>query len=212
MPDSTAVDAPSTQFERRLLRQGYARPAGVDEVGRGSLAGPVVAAAVILPLHDSRLQRRLRGVRDSKLLTAERRQELCETILDCALAIGIGWVSHRMVDRAGIASANRQAMLRAVAGLPLQPDALLIDYVSLPECGLPQLSITGGDRLSLSVAAASIVAKVHRDLWMLRCCDRFPQFEFGRHKGYGTQSHRDALAAHGPSRIHRLSFAPVGGQ
>lgn len=178
-------------------------------MGRGSLAGPVVAAAVLLPLGDAGSLRRLRGVRDSKVLTAERRQELCAVILDCALSVGIGWASHRMVDRAGIAVANRQAMLRAVAGLRTRPDALLIDYVSLPECELPQLSIVGGDALSLSIAAASIVAKVFRDRWMVRCCAHVPHFEFERHKGYGTQSHFDALAAHGPSQIHRRSFAPV---
>lgn len=187
---------------------GYYRVAGVDEVGRGSLAGPVVAAAVILPRNDASLSC-LAAVRESKQLAADRRAELRETIFEVAVAVGLGWSTHQAVDRLGIAVANRRAMLRAVARLSLQPDALVLDYFCLPECSLPQVCLPRGDALSLSVACASIVAKVFRDRWMTRCDQRFPGYGFAQHKGYGTAMHREAIQARGPCPVHRRSFRPV---
>jgi ribonuclease HII len=185
--------------------------AGVDEVGRGSWAGPVVAAAVVLPLEWPDLCRALDGVRDSKQLSAERREELFQAILSLSSAIGIGWSTHHVVDRMGIAAANRRAMERAVARLSVRPDALLLDYFELPSCSLPQRSVPQGDARSLSIACASIVAKVVRDRWMQKCDARFPGYGFGQHKGYGTPQHRAALEEQGPSPLHRLSFRPLSG-
>ncbi|GAC1331506.1 MAG: ribonuclease HII [Chloroflexota bacterium] len=197
------------EFEQRLFAGGYTRVAGVDEVGRGSWAGPLVAAAVILPWHDAGALVALTGVCDSKQLAAPRREELFGTILGCALSVGIGWTSHHVIDRDGLAHANRLALRRAVAHLPLQADALLIDHFHLPECPLPQTAITKGDCRSLSIAAASIVAKVTRDRWMTRWDAHVPGYGFALHKGYGTRLHRLALAERGPSGIHRLSFRPL---
>jgi ribonuclease HII len=166
----------------------------------------VVAAAVILPLDDPDLETRLAGVRDSKQLTAARRAELAGVICDTAVAIGIGHASHHAVDAVGIASANRHALLRAVKRLRLQPDALLIDYFRLPECALPQYCVPQGDARSLSIAAASIVAKTLRDRWMERCDRLFGDYSFAAHKGYGTAAHRRALERLGYSRVHRRSF------
>lgn len=197
------------ELERQLVSQGHRIIAGVDEVGRGSLAGPVVAAAVILPLGKATLADELCGVRDSKELTSYRRDRLVETILETALSVSVGWQSHHIVDREGIAEANRRAMRRAVARLSIQPDALLIDYVRIQPLLVPQLCVTRGDSLSLSIAAASIVAKVFRDRWMARCDLRFPGYGFAQHKGYGTAKHLAALQEYGPSPVHRRSFAPV---
>jgi ribonuclease HII len=199
--------APSLELESAALRDGYRVLAGVDEVGRGSWAGPVVAAAVVLPLDDRDLFERLDGVRDSKQLTPERREELAVAIRDCALAIGVGHASHHVIDRIGIAAANRLALLRAVRHLPLVPDALLIDYFRLPDCDLPQYCVPKGDARSLSIAAASIVAKVLRDRWMTRCDRLFGDYSFAAHKGYGTARHREALERLGLSRLHRRSFS-----
>lgn len=201
--------APTLRYERQLLREGYGRIAGVDEVGRGSLAGPVVAASVILPVQSRAQMSRLRGIRDSKQMTAEGRQHFFTLVLSVAQSIGIGWASHHVVDREGIAVANRRALLRAVTGLRVQPDVLLLDHFALPECPLPQRPLTRGDSLSMSIAAASIVAKVVRDRWMTRCEDRFPGYGFCRNKGYGTSAHRMALLALGPCPLHRRSFEPV---
>jgi ribonuclease HII len=201
--------APTLRFERQLLRQGHGRIAGVDEVGRGSLAGPVVAAAVILPLTSASRMRRLRGLDDSKVLTPEVRQRFFEHILSVAEGVGIGWASHHVIDRDGIAAANRRALVRAVSNCPGGADVLLLDHFSLPESSLPQLPLTNGDSLSVSIAAASVVAKVVRDRWMSRCDRHFPGYDFALHKGYGTARHRDALQRLGPCPLHRLSFEPV---
>src|SRR5207248_2561058 len=154
--------------ELSLLRRGYRRIAGVDEVGRGSWAGPVVAAAVILPVEAPDRLHALRGLRDSKQLTARRRKELLDAILATCLAVGIGWCTHHVIDRTGIGPANRRAMQRAVSFLGARPDALLLDYFTLPDCPLPQTALVDGDARSLSIAAASVVAKVIRDRWMER--------------------------------------------
>ncbi len=198
---------PTLEAEDALHREGYRRIAGVDEVGRGSWAGPIVAAAVILP-EDARQLELLRDVRDSKQLAVADRLRLAKLILGMA-AVGVGWATHQSIDRDGIAAANRRALMRSVAALKPPPDALLLDYFRLPELDLPQTAVPHGDSLSLSIAAASIVAKVFRDRWMVHCDSRFPGYDFARHKGYGTARHREQLAALGPCRLHRQSFAPI---
>lgn len=202
-------DAPSLKLERSLQAQGHRLIAGVDEVGRGSWAGPVVAAAVILPLHDRAALKALRDVRDSKQLDAQQREQLNVVILRTSLSVGFGWCCHHVVDEAGLGYANRRAMLRAIENLTMTPDALLIDHLRLSESALPQLSVPRGDARSLSIAAASIVAKVFRDHHMVRRDVRFPGYGFAQHKGYGTHAHWEALQARGPSPIHRRSFRPV---
>lgn len=189
-----------------LYRLGYDLVAGVDEVGRGSWAGPVVAAAVILPPGDPALASDLREVRDSKCLASAERVRLAEEIRVRSLAIALGWASHHVIDSQGLAAANRRAMVRAVAHLPTRPRVLLVDAVTLPQQVTPSVSIVKGDSTSLSIACASIVAKVMRDRWMERLGGRFPEYGFVEHKGYGTPQHRRALAEHGLSAYHRRSF------
>jgi ribonuclease HII len=191
------------------MRQGHRLIAGVDEAGRGSWAGPVVAAAVVLPLYIPALLEELAEVRDSKLLSAPQREDAAGAILRHCTAVAVGWATHHVVDERGLNAANLRAMLRAVAALRARPDSLLIDYFRLPDCPLPQISITKGDSQCLSIAAASIIAKVFRDRWMEKCEVRFPGYGFARHKGYGTPAHREALRRLGPSPIHRMSFAPL---
>jgi ribonuclease HII len=183
--------------------------AGVDEVGRGSWAGPVVAAAVILPLHRRGLARLLESVNDSKQLSAAQRRHANEAIFSSGAVVSLGWASHHVVDRDGLAYANRRAMCRAIAGLAVTPDVVLLDHFGLPECSLPQVCITHGDAQCLSIAAASIVAKVFRDRCMETFERRYPGYGFARHKGYGTAAHRLALATLGISALHRRSFGPV---
>jgi ribonuclease HII len=184
--------------------------AGLDEVGRGAWAGPVVAAAVILPPAQPRLSSALRGVTDSKQLTARQRERLAEVIGAVALAVGVGGAGAGEVDRDGLIGATRAAMARAIAMLPLPPEALLIDALDLrPVVPLPQAAVIHGDALSLSIAAASIIAKVSRDRWMAGLDQRYPGYGFARHKGYGTAAHSAALARLGVSEAHRRSYAPV---
>lgn len=201
---------PTLRYERQLLREGYACIAGLDEVGRGSLAGPVVAASVVLPVRSRSRMRALAGLDDSKVLAPVTRDNLYRVILAVADAIGIGWASHHVIDRDGIAAANRRALLRAVNNCTRSPDVLLIDYFALPESALPQVPLTRGDSLSLSIAAASVVAKVVRDHWMSRWDRTFPGYGFARHKGYATAGHRDALTQLGPCLLHRRTFLSVG--
>jgi ribonuclease HII len=191
------------------MRRGCGLIAGADEVGRGSWAGPLVAAAVILPLDSRTALRRLAGVRDSKTLSPPQRTELNDLILGLCVSASIGWVSHEYIDREGLTRGNIRALERAVLGLNRPPDALVIDHFHLPGCHLPQACVSKGDALSISVAAASVVAKVFRDRWMERCHPRYPLYGFVRHKGYGTREHREALQRHGPSQIHRRSFEPI---
>lgn len=199
---------PSLRWERRLVRRGARVIAGLDEVGRGAWAGPIVAAAVVLPLHRSGLAAVLRGVRDSKQMSALQRDRWQGEILGLAEA-GLGEASPEEVDALGVIGATRLAMGRALARLPRSPDHLLIDYLRLPAVALPQTALTFGDQLSLSIAAASVVAKVARDRAMVELDRRHPGFGFARHKGYGTQEHRWALQTLGPSAIHRFSYVPV---
>jgi len=209
MEGSGTIHTPTLEFEARLWATGYRRVAGLDEAGRGAWAGPVVAAAVVLSPDDPELLQHLQGVRDSKQMTPARREALLEVVLEKALACGVGAVASGRIDALGIVPATRQAMALALQNLSLQADALLVDYLVLPEVPLPQHSLAKGDVWVLSIAAASIVAKVTRDRMMVALEDRFPGYGFARHKGYGTAQHQAALARLGPSAVHRLSFGPV---
>ncbi len=200
---------PALTHEKRLWADGFRYVAGLDEAGRGSWAGPVVAAAVILPRDQPDLAHRLAGVRDSKTLTAARREELLDLVEQHALAWGVGIVPPAGIDARGIVPATREAMSLALGVLSHPADYLLIDHVTLPDQPLPQLSLPKGDARILSIAAASIVAKVSRDRMMVELDGVYPGYGFARHKGYGTPQHRAALERLGPSAVHRLSFAPL---
>lgn len=200
-------DPPSFAAERSLWRQGIRLIAGVDEVGRGPLAGPVAAAAVVLP--PGARFRWLSRVRDSKQLPVEARQELAERIWAAALCAAVSFVSVETIDRIGIAESSRQAMLAAIGDLALRPQHLLIDAFRLPACSLGQTAIVDGDCLSLSIACASIVAKVARDRIMEEQDAVYPGYGFFSNKGYATRDHVSAIYRLGPSPIHRRSFAPV---
>ncbi len=200
---------PDLREELALLTAGYVHVAGVDEVGRGPWAGPVCAAAVVLPLDQCDLPCLLAGVRDSKQLATSRREALFPRILAVARSVGVGWATPAAVDAQGIVCATRQAMMRAVEALDSPVDALVIDYVELPDSHLPQRSLAKADCRCLSVAAASVVAKVERDRLMRQMDTAFPGYGFAAHKGYGTRQHRDALARLGPSPIHRMSWKPL---
>jgi ribonuclease HII len=192
------------RYEGQAWRSGLACVAGVDEAGRGPLAGPVVAAAVAVTA-----AHRVRGVRDSKLLTPERREELFVTIHDRALAVGVAIVDHVTIDRVNILQATRLAMLDALRRLPVAPDLVITDFVALPGLPCPQKNLVAGDARCASVAAASIIAKVTRDRIMLEMDQQFPEYGFARHKGYATPDHLAALDRHGPCPIHRRTFAGV---
>lgn len=200
-------DAPSLDEEQALLAQGYRFVAGIDEVGRGALAGPVTAAALILPLHLNETW--INEVRDSKQLNGRKRQLLAKYLKEKALAVGIGMVSHQDIDRKGIIWATRHAMRLAIAELKPTPDFLLIDALALPTVKLPQKHIIKGDARCLSIACASIVAKVARDQLMVDLDHDHPGYGFAHNKGYGTATHLEALQQLGACPIHRRSFAPV---
>ncbi|MCK8816552.1 ribonuclease HII [Natroniella sulfidigena] len=193
-----------SRHEDRLRQQGYNLIAGIDEAGRGPLAGPVVAAAVILP-EDTLIL----GVDDSKKLSEKKREELFAVIQEKALGIGVGIVDSQTIDRINILQATYQAMREAVADLEQVPDYLLIDAEHLPETDLAQAAITEGDSNSVSIAAASIIAKVTRDRILVDYDQQFPEYNLAQHKGYGTQKHIQALREHGPTPIHRTSFKIV---
>ena len=198
---------PSYREESALQEQGYSLVAGLDEVGRGPLAGPIVAAAVVLPSKPSRRWSKL--IRDSKQLTpAQRQQALC-SIEEVARAKGVGICSAEEIDDLGIVAANLLAMSRALDRFPLLPQFLLLDAVSLPDVDIPQKPIIHGDALCLSIAAASILAKVTRDRIMESEDAVYPKYGFVRHKGYATAEHLRCLRRLGPCPIHRRSFAPV---
>jgi ribonuclease HII len=198
---------PNLDEEDELKSQGYELIAGIDEVGRGALAGPVVASAVILP-HPANLPW-FGLVRDSKELNAKKRESLFELITREAMAVGIGIVPPKVIDSINILKATRLAMMQAVEKLPRQPSFLIIDRITLSQCPIPQRGITRGDKLCLSIACASIIAKVTRDRMMEEFDITYPGYGFAQHKGYGTGKHLSCLQKLGPSPIHRLYFAPV---
>lgn len=200
---------PDLDRELKLISTGHRFVAGIDEAGRGALAGPVVAAAVILPLDRFDLARTLSEVRDSKQLSPAIRQRCSQEVQDIALAVGIGEASAKEVDDLGLLPATRAAMQRAVEALDPTPSCLLIDHMRIPELDLPQEPITRGDQSVLSIAAASVVAKVWRDRLMIELANRYAGYGFERHKGYGTEKHRQALERLGPCDEHRHSYAPV---
>jgi ribonuclease HII len=192
------------KFEKTAYRNGYEHVAGIDEAGRGPLAGPVTAAAVILPVGVT-----LDGVDDSKKLSPAKRDKLFDIIMEKALSVGIGIVSPAEIDRINILQATRRAMLSAVQQLSPQPDYLLIDGISTIDTPLIQKTIIKGDSLSLSIAAASIIAKVTRDRYMIEMDVTYPEYGFAGHKGYGSAAHMDAIKRLGPTPIHRLTFGGV---
>lgn len=193
-------------FERKAHENGFSYIAGIDEAGRGPLAGPIVAAAVILPLGYENGE-----IRDSKQLSAQRRERLYGTIREEALSVGLGVVEATVIDAVNIFRATLIAMEEAVSDLSLPPDYLLIDGRNRLPVSIPQETIIKGDTRSISVASASIIAKVSRDKIMEIYHRQFPQYNFLRNKGYGTEEHRRAIGKHGPCRIHRRTFRIEGG-
>jgi ribonuclease HII len=191
-------------LERRLGERGFRAIAGTDEVGRGCLAGPVVAASVILDREPT-----LPGVDDSKQLSHADRLELCQSILRHSRAVAVGVVEPCTIDRINILRASKLAMHEAVENLPLRPDMLLLDAVVVESLDLPQVPLIHGDRRSVSIAAASIIAKVYRDMLMESYHAIYPVYDFRNNRGYGTESHWAALRTYGPSPIHRRSFEGV---
>jgi len=200
---------PDLAHEQRLWDSGLRLVAGIDEAGRGAWAGPVVAAAVVLPASDATLLETLHGVRDSKVMTARQRALWAERIRGVALAVGVGETPPEQVDSIGLMAATRAAMRCALVALGLSPDHLLIDHLRLTGVVLPQTPLTHGDARSLSIAAASVIAKVSRDQRMAELELAWPGYGFGKHKGYGTARHQEALERLGPSPIHRFTYAPV---
>jgi ribonuclease HII len=192
---------PNYFFEQQLYAAGCSRIAGLDEVGRGPLAGPVVAAAVILPRNCL-----LANIDDSKRLSAVQRARLYIKIMEVAESVGIGIVSEKIIDEINILQASIRAMMLAIDDLMIQPDSLLIDAVTLPDCLLPQRGIIKGDRKSISIAAASIVAKVIRDNLMQELHRQYPDYGFAQHKGYATPQHILAIRQFGLCQIHRRTF------
>ena len=188
-------------IEEACFEEGFRVVCGVDEAGRGPLAGPVCAAAVILPPHLE-----IPGLNDSKKLTDKRRRELYPIIKEQAIAYGIGFASHEEIDEINILQATYLAMERALAQLPVKPDLALIDGNRTKDFGLPVKTVVHGDSLSASIAAASVLAKVTRDDLMLQQDQLYPQYGFAIHKGYGTKAHYEALRTCGPSPIHRMTF------
>jgi ribonuclease HII len=195
--------------ELAVVEAGFSRLAGVDEAGRGAWAGPLVAGAVLIPFPAPGLATALAEVRDSKLLPPPTREYLYEEIRNHVDTVGVGSVSAEEIDLLGLTIAGELAMVRALRDLRSQPEFLLIDAFRLPSCGLPQRPIVRGDSLCLSIAAASIVAKVVRDRQMVELDARYPEYGFARHKGYGAPEHRRALERCGPTPIHRRTYAPL---
>ena len=199
-------DAPRDLFayEKRAISRGYTAIAGVDEAGRGALAGPVVAAAVILaPGGD------YTGIDDSKKLTPRQREFFFDKIMSQAVAVGIGYGDSLLVDQINILQATLQAMTAAVHSLPVVPDFLLIDGISSPRLSIPAQTIKKGDSASVSIASASIIAKVTRDRLMVALGEKYPQYGFSVHKGYGSPVHLGSIASFGPCPVHRMTFRGV---
>jgi ribonuclease HII len=200
---------PDLTNEAALFLGGFRHVAGVDQAGRGAWAGPLVSGAVILPEPTYVPADFLAGVRDSKLCSAELRETLFEAVVGAARAVGVGSVSADEIDLIGLTAANELAMVRAVRSLPISPDFVLVDCFKLKSLHLPQRGIVQGDRQCLSIAAASIVAKVYRDAWMHGLAGPHPDYGFERHRGYGVAEHRAAIGTHGLTTLHRQSYAPL---
>jgi len=196
---------PSLRYEKELWRRGIKFIGGIDEAGRGAFAGPVAAAVVVLP-NDTAIQTTLNGVRDSKQMTPLQRERAAEVIKAHAVCWGEGFSSSAEIDSLGILPATRQAIMRALQTLPLMPEYLLLDYIHWPGLQNPHRTLVKGDSLSLSIAAASVLAKTARDAQMCELDLVYPHYGFARHKGYGTAYHQTALATFGLSPIHRKSF------
>ena len=208
---SLLPDRPNLQFETELWLRGLHFVAGVDEAGRGALAGPVAAGAVILPYDEPDLMNRLAGVRDSKEMSPEAREHWAGIIKANAVAWGLGLAAAQEIDKLRIVPATRLAVKRALAELPVSTEHMLVDYLKLPEIEIPQTSLVKGDARSLSIAAASILAKTARDALMVEMSEKYPGYGWAKNKGYGTLAHRQALVELGPCAEHRRSFAPVAG-
>ncbi len=200
---------PDLSFESALWKAGLPAIAGIDEAGRGALAGPVVAAAVILPMEEN-LTQILHGVRDSKQMTAEQRQQRRPKILLEATDWGVGLATSEEIDRVGILPATRLAACRALQGLHTLPSHLLLDYLFLPDMDIPQTALIKGDCRSLSIAAASVLAKTTRDALLGELELTYPGYGFAAHKGYGTRAHREAIRQLGTCPAHRFSFELLG--
>jgi len=208
---------PHWQNELQLCFGGHMLVAGVDEAGRGAWAGPLVAGAVIFPNpHElgiassaADLSDELAALRDSKMLTENVREQLLDAIESSAQAVGVGIVSPALIDAIGIGPSNRLAMARAIRDLPLRPDYLVIDAFRLPLMPIQQRPIIKGDAICMSIAAASVVAKVTRDRIMRSLDEEYPGYNFARHKGYGTTVHAEAILREGVTPVHRKSFAPI---
>jgi ribonuclease HII len=207
-PTFEIPQSPNFDFEKALADKDGLLIAGLDEAGRGAWAGPVYAAAVMLPISEFVLEL-LHGVRDSKQMSARQREYWAEQIKIAALAWGIGSAGQAEIDRLGIMACTRLAMTRAYEQLTLKPGHLLIDALRLPDVRVGQTALIKGDQRSLSIAAASVLAKTARDAWMKAAAEEYPQYGFARHKGYGTSLHRAKLSEFGPSPIHRMSFKPI---
>lgn len=200
---------PDLSLEQGLHRRGLTLIAGVDEAGRGPLAGPVVAAAVILPPDLTGDEPWLELLDDSKRLSPDQRERAVAVIQEHALGIGVAQAESHEIDRKGISPATIWAMMQAVSNLPVTPHHLLLDFVYISSCALPFDTVVKGDSISFSIAAASNVAKVTRDRWMRQADARYPGYAFARHKGYPTPDHVARLNELGPCQIHRRSYAPV---
>jgi ribonuclease HII len=208
-PTNLTYDHPDMRLESELRKQGFRLIAGIDEAGRGAWAGPVAAGVIILPVDELDLLSKLDGVRDSKMLSPKQRELWNVSLKKIALSSSVGMVSARKVDTLGLIAATRLAMQRAIDGLSLPPEFLLIDHLLLPENSLPQTALPHGDVSVLSISSASIIAKVARDRKMVEYDQQYPGYGFSRHKGYGTPQHQRALKQLGLSPLHRKSFQPI---
>ena len=202
---------PNFDWEYDLNSHGYTLIAGIDEVGRGPLAGPVAAGAVILNSSAAHVKPWLEKIDDSKKLTSSARERAATEIRKHCQCLGIGLASPKEIDSIGISEATKLAMIRAIRKLDVHPEYLLIDHVKLVEAGIPFTSLTKGDAISYSIAAASIVAKVARDKLMAEANRIYPGYHFDKNKGYGTKAHINSIKLLGPSPFHRKSFAPIKG-
>jgi len=201
------------ETEKQYFIQGYKHLGGIDEAGRGPLAGPVVAACVVCNSdleNQIKSNAQLKDIKDSKKISEKKREALYDTIMDSFASVGVGICDHETIDRINILQATFLAMKKAIGNLKIKPDFILLDgKMPIPNSSLAQKPIIQGDNVVFSIAAASIIAKVTRDRIMRVCHEEYPEYDFDKHKGYGTKKHMEALNAHGPCPIHRQSFAPV---